>query len=96
MKKFIVLLLTVLMCLSLTACGQKYVCEQCADTYETEICRNETKPLCRDCYNANPDLSLYEHYCVCGNKASYSTGRTYLCSECYAKVKNAVNGAFAQ
>ena len=96
MKKVFALVLALVLCLSLCACGSQYVCAECGDDFSSDASRYSTGDLCRDCYNSTPGLALESHYCVCGKSASYYTGSTYLCSDCHSNVVNAVQNALGQ
>lgn len=92
MKKALSLILALVLCLSLCACGTKYVCAECGENYENEPSKYSTGEFCRDCYNRQP---YGTKYCVCGNPASQSTkSGNYLCPQCWKNVENAVNNAF--
>ena len=90
MKKALVLIFVLMICLALCACGSKYVCAKCGDDYEHQPAHHSTQPYCRDCHNAQPNT---QPYCVCGNRADASRGGAYLCTQCWNNVENAVQNA---
>ena len=88
MKKIISVLLVCIMCLTLNACEPSYVCEKCGEKYEYQASKHSTRPLCNNCHNQDPTAAT--HYCICGNTATAESGDSYLCSDCYGKVIDAV------
>lgn len=90
MKKILAVILVLAMCLSLCSCGEKYICEECGENYESEQAKYSTGPYCRSCNNLKDDRSKY---CVCGKPACDASGDSYLCEECHGRVVDAVNNA---
>ena len=102
MKKFITILLTIILLLSLTSCGETVVCEMCEkEVKEYQIKTREfddgTRSLCKECDNYIQDYldgKIVE--CWNCNKKIYKDeahkvnmfGETmYTCSDCFAKLK---------
>lgn len=95
MKKIIVLVLAVVMCLSLCACETSKKCVKCGEEERNGNKSHNGEHYCYSCYNQIPSLDIHccEH---CGKDTENLASGRYRCESCDSELDNIVQGALAK